>query len=89
MLKINDILLTKGEVPLGFIRDFYLKSSSDSLVMYAETIDITGIRTSYVVNSIKPIEGSTKLRIDLRELDFSKVISESEKIVDIRDFKRN
>ena len=85
MLNISKIVLTKDGIELGFIREFYFRASSDSLVAYAETINTAGIRANYIVNSI---ESGERLKIDLKEIDFTQSISESEKIIDIRDFKR-
>ena len=85
MLNINKIILTKDGIELGFIREFYFRASYDNLVVYAETINTAGIRANYIVNTIEPGE---MLKIDLKEIDFTQSISEPEKIVDIRDFKK-
>jgi hypothetical protein len=84
MLKMHDVLLTKNGKILSTIKEFRIKVCTGDLFVYAETLNTDDMRCGYLVNSITTENGS--LLIDLKEIDVIKNISESEKLIDIRDF---
>lgn len=80
-LKIDD-----NELPLTSVDQCTIRIDKSSFCIYAETVSSYGFRRHFAVTDFRKQRG--KMHIILEELDYNPEISIEEKIIDIRDIKK-
>ena len=91
MLNILNMIVLINNKVTGHVQELNIKCTTGNLIILAEVV-ISNPQTKENVTSFYAIESITivkkKTYINLVELDYSSSFSSSEKVIDIRDFKK-
>ena len=91
MLNILNMIVLINNKVTGHVQELNIKCTTGNLIILAEVViynpqtkeNVTGF---YAIESITTVKKKTY--INLVELDYSSSFSSSEKVIDIRDFKK-